>query len=146
MLNHNSYLPKTLVNQQNIMTSLPDNSNQSLEQIVEKAVTNAIAPLIEQIIQLQTTQSQNLNSLEASYDNFLKQLTESLNSKKSSSLEPTLQKLTEALQMVSFQLKEQRHSQEQLSNKIQQVLTAQEVIGRLSGKTQPHNNESPDNS
>lgn len=128
------------------MTSLPDNPNQSLEQIVEKAVTKAIAPLIEQIIQLQTSQNKNLTSLEASYNNFLKQLTDILNSKKSSNLEPTLQKLTEALQMVGFQVKEQRESQEQLSDKIQQILTAQEVVGILNGKTQPLNNSSPDNS
>lgn len=128
------------------MTSLPDNPNQSLEQIVQKAVTNAIAPLTEQIIQLQTSQNKSLNSLEVSYNNFLKQLTDILNSKKSSSLEPTLQKLTEALQMVGFQVKEQRESQEQLSDKIQQVLTAQEVVGILNGKTQPLNNSSPDNS
>lgn len=128
------------------MTSLPDNPNQSLEQIVQKAVTNAIAPLIEQIVQLQTSQNKNLTSLEVSYNNFLKQLTDVLNSKKSSSLEPTLQKLTEALQMVGFQVKEQRQSQEQLSDKIQQVLTAQEVVEILNGKTQPLNNFSPDNS
>lgn len=128
------------------MTSLPDNPNQSLEQIVQEAVTNAIAPLTEQFIQLQTNQSKSLNRLEVSYNNFLKQLTDILNSKKSSNLEPTLQKLAEALQMVGFQVKEQRESQEQLSDKIQQVLTAQEVVGILNSKTQPVNNSSPDNS
>ena len=128
------------------MTSLPDNPNQSLEQIVEKAVTNAIAPLRKQIIQLETRQSKSLTSLEVSYNNFLKQLTDVLNSKKSRNLEPTLQKLTEALQMVGFQVKEQRESQERLNDKIQEVLTAQEVVEILNGKTQPLNNESPDNS
>jgi hypothetical protein len=68
----------------------------------------------------------------------LQQLTDTLNSKKSSSLEPTLQELTKALQMVGFEINEQRISQQTLQGKIQQLLTAQKVMDILNN--QPVNN------
>jgi hypothetical protein len=54
------------------------------------------------------------------------------------SLEPTLQELTKALQMVGFEVNEQRISQQTLSDKIQQLLTAQKVMDILNN--QPLNN------
>ena len=107
--------------------STGDNSTPSVQQMDTLALTKALAPLTkkiaqleksntqltssteqlsEQLLRLEITQTENLNQLKASHQSFLKQLADTLNSKKSSSLEPTLQSLTEALQMVSSQIKD----------------------------------------
>ena len=91
------------------------------------------------------TQVQNLNELKASHQSFLKQLADTLNSKPSSNLEPTLQSLTEALQTVGFEVREQRTSQVALTDKIQQLLTAQQVMKVLNSEALM-TNELPDNS
>lgn len=61
-----------------------------------------------------------------------------LNEKKPSRLEQVLKDFTEALQNVGFQVTEQRNTQAQLDSKIQQFLTAQELMRELTQK-------SPDN-
>ena len=71
-------------------------------------LTNSNSQLRESVLRLEITQIQNQAELKASHLNFLQQLADTLNSKKSSSLEPTLQSLTTALQMVSSQLREQK--------------------------------------
>jgi DNA-binding transcriptional regulator GbsR (MarR family) len=88
--------------------------------------------LSERILHLEAASSQNSLELKTSHTNFLQQLADTLNSKKSSNLEPTLQELTKALQAVGFQVEAQRNSQERLSDKIQQVLTAQQVMEVLN--------------
>lgn len=70
--------------------------------------------LSEKIVRLEVSQTENLNELKASHNNFLKQLTDTLNSKKSSNLEPLLQKLIATLQIVGSEVKEQRNLQQQL--------------------------------
>jgi hypothetical protein len=92
--------------------------------------------LNEQILRLEVTQTENLSELKASHLNFLQQLADTLNSKPSSNLEPTLQSLTEALQMVGFEVREQRTSQVALTDKIQQLLTAQQVMKVLNSEVE----------
>ena len=157
------------------MTTNTNNSKQNQEQMDEKVIAKAIAPLTKRMAQLETTntelnntieqlkssndqlgekiilleasQTENLNELKASYTEFLKQLADSLNSKKSgSNLEPLLQKLAEVVQENTFEIREQRESQEQLSDRVQQVLTAQQVMEVLNSKAEIPNNEPPDNS
>lgn len=111
------------------MTSNNDNLNENVQQMDALALTKAITSLTKKIAQLEKTNSQltssnsqlresvlrleitqiqNQAELKASHLNFLQQLADTLNSKKSSSLEPTLQSLTTALQTVSSQLQEQK--------------------------------------
>ncbi|MHC5832449.1 MAG: hypothetical protein ACYT04_94835, partial [Nostoc sp.] len=63
---------------------------------------------------------------------FLKQLADTLNSKKSSNLEPLVRELTKALEAVGVQISEQRSSQETLTEKIQQFLTRQQAMEVLN--------------
>lgn len=63
--------------------------------------------LSKQITHLENAQTENMGELKASHLSFLQQLADTLNSKKASSLEPTLQSLTAALQTLSAQLKGQ---------------------------------------
>ena len=148
------------------MTANNDKSTENTQQMDTLALTKDLAPLTkkiaqlektgtqltssteqlsEQILRLEVTQTANLNELKASFQTFLKQLADTLNSKQSSSLEPTLQSLTEALQMVGFEVKEQRSSQVALTDKIGQLLTAQQVMKVLNSEALM-TNELPDNS
>ena len=121
-----------------------EKSNNQLNTKVEQ-LENSMGQLNEQILRLEITQTENLNELRASFQKFLKQLADTLNSKQSSNLEPTLQSLTEALQMVGFEVREQRSSQTELTDKIQQLLTAQQVMKVLNSEALM-TNEPPDNS
>ena len=116
------------------MTSLTKKITQ-LEK-TNNQLTSSNSQLSEQILRLEITQTENLNELKASHQNFLQQLADTLNSKPSSNLEPTLQSLTEALQMVGFEVREQRSSQVALTDKIQQLLTAQQVMKVLNSEVE----------
>jgi hypothetical protein len=75
----------------------------------------------EKIILLEASQTENLNEVKSSYTDFLKQLADTLNSKKSgSNLEPLLQKLAEVVQENTFEVRENRESQDQLRDRVQQ--------------------------
>jgi chromosome segregation ATPase len=67
-----------------------ENSNSNLSMKIEQ-LESSNNQLSEQILQLETTQTKNLNELTTSYQNFLKKLADTLNSKGSSNLETTLQ-------------------------------------------------------
>lgn len=101
---------KTIINSITPLTKkigqLEKSNNQLTTKIEQLESSNK--QLSEQVLRLEIVQTENLNELKASHQNFLKQLADTLNSKKLSSLEPTLQKLTAALQMFGSQVKEQK--------------------------------------
>ena len=111
---------------------------EQLTQKIEQLQTNS-QQLTQKIEFLETSQAENLIEMSANQSNFLQQLTEMLNSKKSSSMETILQELTKALQMMGFEVNEQRNSQDKLTDKIQQFLIEKQVMSIL-------HNKPPDNS
>ncbi|MHC5613775.1 MAG: hypothetical protein ACYTXA_22945 [Nostoc sp.] len=115
------------------MTSTDNNPKPTQELVV---LTEKIEKLLSSHEKLSQELSAKILHLEQSQAeemrNFLQQLAETLNSKKSNSLETTLQELTSSLEAVRVQISEQRVSQETLTEKIQQFLTRQQVIEVVS--------------
>lgn len=129
---------------------LPENPTQ-IQLLTQKIdqLLDSQENLITQIQQLQTNNQQlqeKIQHLEqsqsASLSEFLKQLADTLNSNKSSSLKESLEKLTSALLQVGFEVQEQRNSQVSLNNSIMRVLTAQDVMSLLNQTPTPISNNS----
>ncbi len=137
-INHR-YKPMTLTNDNNLtQIQFLTEKIEQLTQKIEQLQTNS-QQLTQKIEFLETSQAENLIEMSANQSNFLQQLTEMLNSKKSSSMETILQELTKALQMMGFEVNEQRNSQDKLTDKIQQFLIEKQITSIL-------HNQPPDNS
>ncbi|MHC5938976.1 hypothetical protein [Nostoc sp.] len=89
----------------------------------EELNTKLIAQLNGKILQLEQNQAEEMR-------NFLEKLAETLNSKKSNSLETTLKELTTALEAVVLQVGEQKTSQETLTETIREFLNTETVSTR----------------